>query len=193
MMSIKELFKRMTLGLMLAAMPLVGGCGSNMNSWQEEVKLLDGRVITITQKRRYENVYDGQSSGNLAREFWVTFKLQEYGGQEIVWHQNLFPQILNVYQGKLYVVGVPWTELEFRQYGNPKPSYIGYRFDAGQWLRIPFNEIPEAIYDTNLLIAAELPSDVRQVSLGMKVEELTNERLRNNSKRIDPNYVELNY
>jgi len=193
MMNVKEFFKRMALGLVLTSVPLVGGCGSNTNSWQEEVKLLDGRVITITQKRRYEKVYDGQSSGNLAREFWVAFKLPEFGDQEITWHENLFPIIVNVHQGKLYMVGVPWTELEFRQYGNPKPSYIGYRYESGQWKRISFNEIPVPIYDTNLLIAAELPSKVKRVSLELKAEELTNERLRNNSKRIDPNYVEINY
>lgn len=193
MMNIAKQIKRMTLGFILTSVPLMGGCGNNIGSWQEEVRLLDGRVITITQKRRYENIYDGQSSGNLPREFWLTIKLPELGDQEITWHENLLPQILNVHQGKLYVVGVPWTELEFRQYGNPKPSYIGYRFDAGEWQRISFNEIPEAIYDTNLLIAAELPSEVRHVSLGKKAEELANERLRNNSKRIDPNYIELNY
>jgi hypothetical protein len=192
-MNIKEIFKRMTLGLILASTPLVGGCGSNVNSWQEEVKLTDGRVITITQKRRYENVYDGQSSGNLPREFWVTFKLPEFGAQEIVWHENLMPRVFNIFQGNLFVVGIPWTELEFRQYGNPKPSYVGYRYESGQWLRIPFGEIPEAIYDTNLLIAAELPSDVRNVSLGRKAEELANERLRDVQKRISPKYVALNY
>lgn len=184
MMSLTELLKRLMLGLMLASVPLVGGCGSNTGSWQEEVKLTDGRVITITQKRRYENVYDGQSSGNLPREFWLIFKLPEFGNQEITWHENLFPRVLNVYQGKFYVVGTPWTELEYRQYGKPYPEYVPYRYEAGQWQRIPFNEIPEAIYDTNLLIAAELPSDVKFVSFAMKAEETKNDRLRDSAKKI---------
>lgn len=184
MMNITKLFKRMTLGIVLAGVPLVGGCGNNIGSWQEEVKLLDGRVIAITQKRRYENVYDGQSSGNLPREFWLTFKLPESGSQEITWHENLFPRVLNVYQGKLYVVGTPWTELEYRQYGKPYPEYVSYRYEAGQWQRISFNEIPEAIYDTNLMIAAELPRDVKFVSFAMKAEEIKNDRLRDSAKKI---------
>lgn len=184
MMNLTELLKRLTLGVVLASVPLVGGCGDNKLTWQEEVKLLDGRVITITQKRRYENVYDGQSSGNLPREFWLIFKLQEFGDKEITWHENLFPRVLNVYQGKLYVVGTPWTELEYRQYGKPYPEYVPYRYEAGQWQRISFNEIPEAIYDTNLLIAAELPSDVKFVSFAMKAEEIKNDRLRDSAKKI---------
>jgi len=187
MMNIKAIFKRMTLGFVLAGVPLVGGCGSNTNSWQEEVKLLDGRVITITQKRRYENVYDGQSSGNLPREFWVTFKLPEFGEQEIVWHENLLPMILNVYQGKLYVIGVPWTELEFRQYGKPKPFYIGYRYESAQFVRIPFQEIPEPIYDTNLWIGIESPNGAKYISSALKKIKFDDERIVHELKRVDPN------
>jgi hypothetical protein len=192
-MKFTQVLRRMTLGLMLASVPMLGGCGSNTNSWQEEVRLLDGRVITITQKRRYENVYDGQSLGNLPREFWVSFKLPELGAQEVIWHENLMPRILNVYQEKVYLVGVPWSALEFHQYGSPNPSYLGYFYEMGNWVRIPFNEIPEQIYNTNLLIAAELPKEVRKVSLARKAEEIANDRLRDMQKRIDPKHVMLNY
>jgi hypothetical protein len=188
-----SILSRLISGASLASVLLIGGCGSDTRSWQEEVKLADGRVITVTQRRRYENVYDGQRSGNLSREFWLTFKLTEFDNQEITWHENLVPRVLNVYQGKLYVVGIPSTEREFRQYGNPNPSYLGYRHEAGQWQRIRFNEIPEAIYDTNLLIASELPGDVKFVSLARKADEIANDRLRNAQKRIDPKYVALHY
>ena len=44
MMNITELFKRITLGFVLASVPVLGGCGSHAaETWQEEVKLLDGR------------------------------------------------------------------------------------------------------------------------------------------------------
>lgn len=192
MINLTQLFNRLTLSAVLASVPLLGGC-SNTGSWQEEVKLSDGRVITITQKRRYENVYDGHGSGNLPREFWLTFKLPEFGDQEITWHENLLPRVLNVYEGKLYVVGIPWTEREFRQYGNPKPSFLGYRYEAGQWQPISFNEIPVAIYDTNLLIATEPPRDIKFVSFSIKAQEIANEKIPNRGKRIDPKHVMLNY
>lgn len=187
-MNLTHLFKRMTLGLVLAAVPLVGGCGGNTLTWQEEVKLSDGQVITITQKRRYESVYTGSNSGNLPREYWLTFKLPEFGTKEITWHENLLPQVLNVYQGKLYVVGTPFTEVEFRQYGKPFPEYVPYRYEAGQWQRIPFNEIPEAIYETNLLIANEPQSGAKFVTFAMKAEEVKDDSLGNHYKKISATY-----
>jgi len=179
MMNLTTLFRRMTLGLVLAVAPVLGGCGDNTLIWTEEVKLLDGRVITVTQKRRID-------ANQIPREFWLTFRLPEFGDMEIIWHENLAPRVLNFYQGKLYMVGIPFTEREFRQYGKPMPFYIGHRYESGQWQRIPFNEIPEAIYDTNLLIANASPNGAKLVTFAMKAEELKDETIGQVSKRIDP-------
>lgn len=188
MMNLTNLFKRMTLGIVLASVPLIGGCGGNTLTWQEEVKLSDGRVITITQKRRYESVYTGSNSGTLPREFWLTFKLPEFGDKEITWHENLSPQVLNIHQGRLYVVGTPSTELEFRQYGKPFPEYVPYRYEAGQWQRIPFNEIPEAIYDTNMWIDNEPENNSKHISLSDKATEMKDDSLGDALKRISPTF-----
>ncbi len=179
MKNLKQIFHRMTLGLVCAALPMLGGC-ANTITWQEEVKLLDGRVITVTQKRRIDE-------NQIPREFWLTFRLPEFGDKEITWYENLGPQVLNVYQGKLYLVASPFTEREFRQYGRPMPSYIGYCYESGQWKRISFNEIPYAIYDTNLLIANMPPDGVNLVTTIMKIEEMKDETIGQSSKRIDPN------
>lgn len=188
MINLTHLFKHLTLGMVLASVPLVGGCGGNTLTWQEEVKLSDGRVITVTQKRRYESVYTGQNSGNLPREYWLTFKLPEFSKQEIIWHENLLPQVLNVHQGKLYVVGTPFTELEFRQYGKPYPEYVPYRYEAGRWQRIQFNEIPVAIYDTNLLISNEPPNGAKFVSFAIKAEEMKEDSLGDHYKKISATF-----
>lgn len=186
MANIADLFKRMTCGMVLAGVPLIGGCGDNTQTWTEEVKLLDGRVITVTQRRRTD-------IENVAREFWLTFKLAEYGNQEIVWHTNLLPRVINIFQNTVYVVGVPNTEREFRQYGNPNPSYLGYRYEAGKWQQIPFSEIPVAIYDTNLLISNEPPKGMTFVSFAVKADEFKDETMPQYLKRIDPKHVSLNY
>jgi hypothetical protein len=168
------------------------GC-SGMKSWKEEVKLLDGRVINITQLRRYDNASAGSNSGAAPREFWLTFKLPELGDQEVMWHENLLAQVFNVYQGKLYVVGIPFTEREFRQYGSPQPSYVGYRFEMGKWQRIPFNEIPIQIYDANLLILNEPPNGAKFVNFTMKDESNRDKSLPSMLKRIDPKFEPLHY
>lgn len=181
MMNFTQLFKRMTLGFVLASVTLVGGCSDNsIITWEEEVKLLDGRVITITQKNRVE---DG-----MPREFWLTFQLSEFGNQEIEWHENLAPIVLNAYQHKLYVVGIPGTIIEYNQYGRPEPKYIGYRYDNAQWVRISFSEIPSEIYDVNMYPENMALNRLKYVSVLDKVEMLKDDRWDASQRRVDPNY-----
>lgn len=181
MKNLTQLFRRMTLGLMLAAVPLVGGCSDNTIMWTEEVKLLDGRVITVKQRWIYDR-------DRMPRDFTLTFKLPEFSDKEITWHENLMPQVLNVYQGKLYVVGIPYGEAEFRQYDKPFPEYVPYRYDAGQWRRIPFNEIHVAIYDTNMTISSEPQNGATHISLAYKVQEMQDDRIRDHFKKISATF-----
>ena len=181
MKNLKHLFKRLTFGIVLTSMPLIGGCGENTLTWTEEVKLLDGRVITVTQRNRVEE--------DVSREFWLTFKFAEFGNQEIVWHENLLPIVLNISQNRLYVVGIPFTTREFRQYGRPNPAYLGYRYEAGQWKQLSFKEIPEAIYDVNLYFDNMALYRLKHISIADKVEMMKDESYRPPSKRIDPNHT----
>lgn len=118
----------------------------------------------------------------------MTFKLPELGSQEVAWHENLSPHVLNMYQGKLYVVGTPFSEVEFLQYGKPYPEYVPYRYEAGQWQRIPFSEIPVAIYDTNLLIANAPPDQKEFVSFAIKDEELKDFTLDDPLKKLSATF-----
>lgn len=189
--------KRMPVILIRALSILIlggsmSGCADTL-TWQEEVKLSDGRVIVVTQKRRYESVYTGQDFGSAVREVWLTFKLPEFGDKDIVWREKLKPRILNLHNGKLYIVGFPPTGREFDLYGKPKPSYIGFRYQAGSWLRIPFAEIPVAIYDTNMWIENAPPNKSGRISLADKAKEMQDQELDKLHKRIDPNFVMINF
>ncbi len=181
MMNIAKSVRRITFGFMVAVMPLIGGCGDNTITWQEEVQLLDGRVITVTQKRRIED--------NIEREAWLMLKLPEFSDKEIVWHENLDVMVLNVFQNKLYVVGDFPTEREVREYGWPKPAYVGFRYDNGQWVRIPFNKIPEAIYDANMYPENMALDRLGHVSVADKLEIFKSDRWRSHQRRVDPNFV----
>lgn len=175
-----NVFKRMVLGFVLASVPMLGGC-SNTMTWQEEVKLLDGRVITVTQMWYYDR-------DRMPRVFNLTFNLPEFGDREITWRESLMPQVLNVYQGKLYVVGIPFGEAEYRQYGKPFPEYIPFRYESGQWQQIPFAEIPLEIYDTNMWIDSEPRNGAKHISLSDKAKEMQDERLGDHFKKITATY-----
>jgi hypothetical protein len=114
--------------------------------------------------------------------------LPEFSDKEIVWHENLTVKVLNVYQNKLYVVGIPATIIEYRQYGRPDPVYIGYRFDNSQWVRIPFNEIPVAIYDVNMYPDNMAIARLKRVTISDKIEIFKDDAWRAHQRRIVPNY-----
>jgi hypothetical protein len=180
-MNMLERIKRLALGFALVGGSLLGGCGDNIITWREEVRLLDGRVITVTQKRRVEQ-------GRMSVEAWLAFNLPEFSADEIVWHENLETQVLNVYRGKLYVVGLPFTEREYLQYGKPYPEYVAYRYDAGSWTRIPFTEIPEAIYDTNMYFDNMALYKLKHVSLEDKAKMQGDAGYMPGLKRLSPTF-----
>ena len=172
-------FKTISLTLILGAS--LAACSADTIKWEEEVKLLDGRVITVTQKNRVEE--------DVSREFWLTFKIPEFSNKEIVWHENLMPMVLNVYQKKLYVIGHPHTTREFRQYGRPAPPYLCYLYEAGRWQLISFNKIPVEIYDFNLYFDNMAIFRKKHVSLSDKAEMMKNYKYMPDSKRINPNHI----
>jgi len=148
--------------------------------WAEEVRLLDGRVITVQQKKR---VGDG-----VAREAWLTITIPELG-EPIVWHENLMPLVVNIDQGKLYVVGFPPTEKEYRQYGAPRPPYIGFLWKNGKWERLSFNAIPKQIYEANMLAENFPPSGTTVITVDNKHGRRLSgsPELPGFLKKIDPN------
>jgi hypothetical protein len=157
--------------------------------WKEDVRLLDGRVIVVTQEKRCEGGdYTAKTNAScLAREAWVTISLPEFSDKNIVWHENLNPMVINVYRGKLYIVGSPPTTREFRKYGAVNPPYIGFVWGQDAWKRISFADIPEAIYDGNMLIRNIPKTRTDHVSLEQKKTE-TSCCFNQPQLRIDPAY-----
>jgi hypothetical protein len=181
--------KMMRVALCLICLISLNACSKSPEilTWQEEVKLLDGRVIVVNQQRRYEGGYSGSDFGSMPRESWLTVKLPETGNQETTWHEKLDPSNINIANGNVYIVAQPMTTREYFLYGQPRPPYIGYVFENKVWRRIAFNEIPVEIYDTNLSIDSEKYIHAGQITLADKAKEFSNPRMEKYLKRIDPN------
>jgi hypothetical protein len=143
--------------------------------WKEEVKLNDGRIIVVEQKKRIV--------GGMDREAWLTIDLPDFSAQPIVWHENLRPLVVNIDGGRLYVVGVPPTEVEFNHYGKPRPAYIGFVWENGTWTRGSFEKIPESIYTVNMLAERFPPNGTSLLTLEKK-----NSRELNGDARV-PDYL----
>ncbi len=159
---------------------------SNTISWDEEVKLNDGRMIVVTQKKLMDHGID--------REAWLTFSLPEFSKAEILWHENLTPIVLNVHDGRLYLIGLPQTRIEFYKYAMPRPSYVPFRWEGGGWQRIPFAEVPVAIYDVNMLIDSTPPEGTKILTWPTKTSAEVNGKAGypKEIRRLDPQYVNGN-
>lgn len=165
--------------------------------WKEEVKLNDGRIIVVTQKKRCEGGdYTAKTGATcIAREAWLTLNLPEFSDKEIVWHESLDPMVVNIHQGRLYVVGHPPHTLEFRAYGATNPPYFGFVWESGKWRRIPFTEIPEAIYDANMLMESIPNNQTDFLGLTQKNSpaENGNPVYQPDQRRIDPKHTTSAY
>jgi hypothetical protein len=163
----------------------------NFREWKEEVKLSDGRIIVVTQKKRCEGAYTGQNYAPcIAREAWLTLNMPEFSSQPIVWHESLNPIILNLSKGQLYLVGNFPTQREFRMYGGPQPPYICFKLVTGEWARIPFEEIPSDIYEINMLIESIPPDGIKYLSIDKKQSAAVNGSItyRKWQKVLDPSH-----
>jgi hypothetical protein len=135
-------FPKLIIGVALLVIGLVALLGWNYYqnrypSWDEEVRLSDGRVITIHQKRQFFDNYGTNQS-------WVTIDLPELGGKQ-VWHSYLIPMRVDVDQGKVYVFGRPRGPRQVSHYRYPKNHMVAFVFQAGEFQRIPFLKVPEPL------------------------------------------------
>ena len=110
----------------------------HFRSWDEEVQLSDGRMITMHRAHKF-------NTEHALIETALTFDLPEMGGKQ-TWREFLYPAIVDVYQGKAYVVGdVRGSLAQFGAHRTPRLLYVAYVFSNGTWQRIPFLEVPETI------------------------------------------------
>lgn len=137
-------------------------------TWYEEVRLSDGRVITIHQKHEYFENYGTNQS-------WVEIDLPELGGKR-VWHSYLMPQRVDVVDGKVYVFGVPRGIKQNQFYRYPKHYLVGFEWSGGEFVRIPFLQIPLSVrQEENVYPCVPTPIQ-RRLTLQRKDENWCPER-----------------
>ncbi len=165
---------------------------SGTGSWDEQIQLTDGRIITIEQWRRYEQSYDGDKVAKLQREARIRFNVPELGKDAVEWKERLMPIVLNVHAGKWYIVGFPPTGAEFDYYKWPRHTYVPFRYDNGKWQRIPFKELPKEIYQSNLWLGNNPPenSPAKQADRDAHVWKMGSQ-MAMELLRVDPNYRDL--
>jgi hypothetical protein len=106
-------------------------------TWSDRVVLSDGRTLLVQQRREYHPGYGSSQS-------WLKFNVEERG-TPITWNAHLYPVMLGVSDGKVYVVGRPRGYDQYRMNRLPKYMYVAFEYRNGKFERIPFLSVPESI------------------------------------------------
>lgn len=142
MMNLTELFKRMTLGMVLTSVPMLAVCAPTEINWSEEVKLHDGKIIVI---KRHEEL--GRSGLPLAhrgaRKFWHFC----YPPMAIQWKSkpDYFPEVFDIVDGKAYVrVSIGSCE-SCMLHGYPETNALYFVWEGKAWKKIGDKEFPPGL------------------------------------------------
>ena len=148
------------LGLLLMMTLSMSAC-SKTSSWKEEVLLHDGSKIIVDrivgQGGRHEI---GQQPP--IKEQSLTFMMPKTN-ESVTWKSGFSadigfadfqPLLLDISSDTAYVLTFPVGCLSYNKWGRPNPSYIVFKYQGGEWVRIKFAELPAEFKDFNLIISS---------------------------------------
>lgn len=141
-MNITKQITRMTLGLVLASVPMLGGCAPTEIDWSEEVKLHDGKIIVV---KRHEEL--GASGLPLAhrgsRKYWQFC----YAPMNIHWKSkpDYFPEVFDIVDGKAYVRVTISSCEQCMLHGYPETSALYFVWEGGAWKQIDHKDFPAGL------------------------------------------------
>jgi hypothetical protein len=114
-------------------------------SWKEEVQLVDGRKIVVSQRRDHIPGYG-------TRKTWLSLNLPEMGGEQ-TWAESMQPVLVAVTKdGAVYVAGWPSGESQMDMYRHPRYGYAAFRWNGKGFERVPFLTIPENLREEENVI-----------------------------------------
>ena len=137
-----------------AVLGFVSGCSDKRTyRWQEEVLLHDGQVIVIDRSVRTGEVpvEIGQQPG--LSDYTLRFKAID--GTPVTWdagRDRFVPIILDFVEGVPYVVALGRTAVVYSAERCPRPPYFFFRWSAGEWMRVSYEDFPKALRNTNLTV-----------------------------------------
>lgn len=158
-----------TLGAVLVACD-----GASELTWKEDVKLRDGRVITVSRRSEFRAPHEiGQTPGE--SHLWIEFEHPTTG--EVVHFESKLrgstaemeearskptsepslmhrPYALMMKESDVYIV--TWLDSTIDDfYGCPDPPFLLYRWHQGRWERRALEEIPYRRFAPNLTIGPQ--------------------------------------
>jgi hypothetical protein len=122
---------------------LVAGCSSPLSlKWTEDVRLPDGRVITLTRYQQYLGATEiGQPWTE--SDYWLKFRNPDTG-ETVRWEsdRDLKTVALLIHQRVPYLLTMPGFAASINRLKCPSPIYLLFRYSDSQWIRVALTDIP---------------------------------------------------
>lgn len=161
-----EMMKKIVnLGLLLMIGVSMSACaglfGFGGTSWKEEVLLHDGSKIIVSRSVSRGGRHEIRQNPPI-KEQSLTFTLPATN-ERVTWKSeyskdvglaDFLPMLLDIHQGKAYVVADTVGCLSYNKWGRPNPPYVIFKYDGKAWQRISLPELPAEIKTPNLIFSS---------------------------------------
>jgi len=160
------------IGVLL--LPAIGYCNpfsyfvGSSESWKEEVKLHDGRVLVVDRHVTYSarSIDVGRQELNESLTFTLPNPDKEViwkSDKEVVWKSdfNKFSDdpygmlsilLVDIVNNTPYIAARPVGCMGFNKWKRLNPPYIIFKHDGSKWQRIPLEEFPVELSKTNVIV-----------------------------------------
>lgn len=155
---------RLTLMIMMAPLIIaVGACklgDSDPLKWTEDVKLPDGRIVTLTRYQEFKGTHEIGDTPNQS-DYWLEFK-NPTTGELVKWEQKgsgLSTLALMMDGDAPILLVTPDFGRAPREYDFPNPPYLLYKYEKS-WVKVDLSSIPIKRIRVNMTFA---PKDSRKL------------------------------
>lgn len=163
--------------VLLAFMLVACGQSSEL-SWTEDVKLPDGRVVTLSRWVEFKGPYAMGDTPNESKQ-WFEFKHPQTG-QVVKWENSDELGMLNtlalwIENGNPILLSKPALGGDSRKFQCPNPPYLLYEYASGKWQIKPLAQIPRQRIRANMTTHPKMRREEIEASKRrLSVEQTTN-------------------
>jgi hypothetical protein len=149
-----------TVGLLITT---VGACKPSDSAplkWTEDVRLPDGRIVTLTRYQEFKGPHEIGDTPNPS-DYWLEFKNPKTG-ELVKWEQKgpgLSTLALMIDGDAPMLLVTPDLGNSLREFNHPNPPYLLYRYERS-WQKVDLLNIPIKRLRVNMTFA---PKDSRQL------------------------------
>jgi hypothetical protein len=131
-----------TAGLLITSVVACKPSDSDPLKWTEDVKLPDGRIVTLTRYQEFQGAHEIGDTPNQS-DYWLEFK-NPATGEIVKWEQkgSRLSTLALMMDGETPTLLVtPDFGNSSREFNNPNPPYLIYRYE-GSWVKAELSSIP---------------------------------------------------